>query len=150
MSYKGPYISSGTLTLCYWAVKKDPFICTEAFCSATLCIRIFRSLSNRVTIWNILQKCRWVVSDNFQSPSKCTTIYKICRRSLLRAPLDTVSICLMDWLSYSHSAVLLSRYGRLSTPDCFLHFFSLLVIQLFLSSLKYNSKVQLKKRPSQN
>lgn len=122
----------------------DPFICTEAFCSATLCIMMFHSLSNCVTIWNILQKCRWAVYDNFQSPSKCTTIYKICRRSLLRAPLDTVSICLMDWLSYSHSAVLLPRYTRLSTPDCFLRFFSLLVRWLFLSSRKYNLKSTVK------
>lgn len=26
-------------------------------------------------------KCRWDMSDNFQFPFKCTTIYNICRRS---------------------------------------------------------------------
>lgn len=108
----------------------DPIICTKAFSSATLCIMMFHSLSNRVTIWNILQKCRWDMSDNFQFPLKCTTIYNTCRRSP-PCSFHTVSISLMDRLSYSHSVVLLPRYTRLSTPDCFLYFSSFLVTWLF-------------------
>lgn len=63
------------------------------------------------------KKCRWHMSDNFQFPLKGTTIYKTSRHSLLGA-LDTASISLMDWLSYSDSAVLLSLYRRLCAPDC--------------------------------
>lgn len=63
------------------------------------------------------KKCRWHVSDNFQFPLKGTTINKTSRHSLLGA-LDTASISLMDWLSYSDSAVLRSLYRRLCAPDC--------------------------------
>ena len=48
---------------------------------------------------------------------KGATIYKTSRHSLLGA-LDTASISLMDWLSYSDSAVLLSLYRRVCAPDC--------------------------------
>lgn len=72
----------------------DPIICTEAFSSSTLCIMMFHWLSNRVTIWNILRKCRCDMSDNFQFSSKCTTIYIICRCS---APVLLTTLSPFVW-----------------------------------------------------
>lgn len=59
------------------------------------------------------------MSDNFQFPLKGTSIYKTYRHFLF-GTLDTASISLMDLLSYSDSAVLLSLYRRLCAPDCVL------------------------------
>lgn len=69
------------------------------------------------------------MSNNFQFPLKGTTIYKTSRHSLLGA-LDTASISLMDWLSYSDRAVLRSLYRRLCAPDC-ATLFSLIATLLF-------------------
>lgn len=116
----------------------DPVICTEAFSSATLCITMFHSLSNGVTIWNILQNADGIclTTSNFLSNAQ---LFITFADALLRAPLHPVSICLMDRLSYSHSAVLLPRYRRL---------YSWLLLALFLPfgfqpPHKYNSTVQL-------
>lgn len=60
------FISSGTLIWAFWALT-DSTICPEAYSSATFCIKMFYSLSNHLTIWNILPKCRWDVltTSNF-------------------------------------------------------------------------------------
>lgn len=57
------------------------------------------------------------MSDCFQFSLKGTTINKTSRHSLLGA-LDTACISLMDWLSYSDSAVLLSLNRHFPAPDC--------------------------------
>lgn len=57
------------------------------------------------------------MSDCFQFSLKGATINKTSRHSLLGA-LDTACISLMDWLSYSDSAVLLSLNRHFPAPDC--------------------------------
>lgn len=117
-------LASGTLTLCYWAVNRLLSVQQEIqsfpdkLSALPLCMLWCFSHVQRVPLLEIFsKKCRWHVSDNFQFSLKGTTIYKTSRHSLL-GTLDTASISLMDWLSYSDSAVLLSLYRRLCAPDC--------------------------------
>lgn len=123
----------------------DPLVSTEAFSSATLHVMMFQSCSKSAFTGDILkcsQKCRWYVSDNFQLPLKDATIYKTSRHFLCGA-LDTASISLMDWLSYSDSAVLLSLYRHLCVSDCALQavvFFPLSLHCCFCISIHINKQ----------
>lgn len=60
------FISFGTFIWAFWA-PTDSTICPEAYSPATFCIKMFYSLSNHLTIWNIPPKCKWDVltTSNF-------------------------------------------------------------------------------------